>query len=117
MLPWPLLALLPEICGIVQRMINIPVEVVRTHGPRVYQRGSILKRHVDKYRLTAIVHLASEGVLPWPLLLEFGDQNKEVVMAPGEIVVFEGSRIPHSRPSPLQDSYYASYFIDFRPAH
>ena len=35
--------------------------------------------------------------------------------AEGEAVLYEGSRMLHSRPVPLHDSYYAAAFVGFVP--
>lgn len=103
-----------EICAFIHARTGLRTEAVRVHGPRIYQLGAILKPHIDKYNLTAIIHLASESSAPWPLVLETCEGRREAIMSPGEILVFDGCKIPHGRPLPLREAYYASYFIDLR---
>ena len=52
----------------------------------------------------------------WPLSFRgFGGAKHEVVHAEGEAVLYEGSRMLHARPSPLDDDFYAAAFVGFVP--
>ena len=44
-----------------------------------------------------------------------GGAAHEVFHTEGEAVLYEGSRMLHSRSSPLEDDYYAAAFIGFVP--
>lgn len=89
------------------------------YGFRVYQRGTYLHNHVD---VTA-THIISSTICvdyrldaPWPLYIE--DINGEgylVDLEPGEFIYYEGSKLLHGRPYPLNGDYYAGMFVHYRP--
>jgi hypothetical protein len=89
------------------------------YGFRVYQRGTYLHKHVD-VTATHIIssticvdhHLAS----PWPLYIEDIEGNGHLVnLEPGEFVFYEGAKLIHGRPYPLEGDYYAGMFVHYRP--
>ena len=89
------------------------------YGFRVYQRGSYLLNHVDRTHThiissTICVDAALEA--PWPLFLEdiFGEIH-EINLEPGELLLYEGARLIHGRPWPLEGDYYAGLFVHYRP--
>ena len=89
------------------------------YGIRVYQPRSYLYVHLDR----AKTHAVSSTVCvdcrlnkPWPLYIEDNDgQPHEVFIEPGEMVFFEGARLRHGRPYPLDGEYYANIFIHYTP--
>jgi prolyl 4-hydroxylase len=90
------------------------------YGFRVYQRGCYLYNHVDR----TDTHIISSTICvdhrldsPWPLYLEDIDGNPfRVDMEPGEFVHYEGARLIHGRPWPLDGDYYVGMFVHYRPA-
>lgn len=96
-------------------------ELVQTacYGIRVYQRGTYLHNHVD---LTAS-HLISSTICvdfrldsPWPLYIEdIHGEGHLVNLEPGEFIFYEGSKLIHGRPYPLDGDYYAGMFVHYRP--
>jgi prolyl 4-hydroxylase len=89
------------------------------YGIRVYQRGTFLYNHVDHTE----THIISSTICvdrrlssPWPLYIEDVDGNgHQVSLEPGEMLFYEGARLKHGRPYPLQGDYYASIFVHYRP--
>jgi prolyl 4-hydroxylase len=89
------------------------------YGIRCYQRGVYLHNHVDRaphvFSATVCVEHALDS--PWPLHIEDVDGNaSQVHMEPGEFVFYEGMRLAHGRPYPLDGEFYAGVFIHFYPA-
>ena len=55
---------------------------------------------------------------PWPLYMEDIDGHAyQVDMEPGEFVFYEGARLVHGRPWPLEGDYYIGMFVHYRPQH
>jgi len=40
----------------------------------------------------------------------------QVVIEPGEFVFYEGMRLAHGRPYPLDGEFYAGIFVHYQPA-
>jgi prolyl 4-hydroxylase len=89
------------------------------YGIRVYQERSYLYNHRD----TASTHIVSSTICVdhrlsgrWPLYIEdLEGQPHEVAIEPGEMVFFEGARLVHGRPYPLEGEYYANIFAHYTP--
>ena len=96
----------------------MPLEYSNCYGIRVYQRGTFLYNHVDRP-----THIISSAICvdyaldrPWPLHLENIDgEVSQVDFEPGELVFYEGARLAHGRPYPLDGDYYAAIFLHYRP--
>ena len=89
-------------------------------GVRVYRRGASLASHLDwahKFVISATMNVRQTGNRSrWPLHMRaLGGAAHEVFHTEGEAVLYEGSRMLHSRTSPLEDDYYAAAFIGFVP--
>jgi hypothetical protein len=91
------------------------------YGIREYHRGVVLKRHVDRVQshvLSAILNIAQEGMdSQWCLTIQdhHGEEH-EVVLLPGEMLLYESAALVHGRPYPLDGELYANAFVHFRPA-
>ncbi|MDJ0521683.1 MAG: O-fucosyltransferase family protein [Planctomycetota bacterium] len=89
------------------------------YGVRVYREGAVLHRHVDHvdtHVVSAVLLIAQDVERPWPLVLEGEDGSRhEVVLEPGDALLYEGARMPHFRDVPLRGRSYAALFIHFRP--
>ena len=89
------------------------------YGIRVYQRGTYLYGHVDRTK----THVISSAICVdhaldsrWPLFMEDIDGNPhQVDLEPGEFVFYEGARLRHGRPYPLDGDYYAGLFVHYVP--
>jgi prolyl 4-hydroxylase len=96
-----------------------PLRKAACFGIRVYQPGSYLLSHNDRAR----THVVSSTICvdhrlrnPWPLHIEdLQGKTHEVSIEPGEMVFFEGARLKHGRPQPLEGDYYASIFVHYTP--
>ena len=89
------------------------------YGIRAYQPRSYLYNHRDHSR----THIVSSTICvdrrlrgPWPLYIEDLDgRPHEVSIEPGEMVFYEGARLVHGRPYPLDGEYYANIFVHYTP--
>eukprot|EP00483_Globobulimina_turgida_P007684 UN07699 len=92
------------------------------YGIRQYQRGAILRMHVDTcstHVLSAIVNVDSkldEGK-DWPLqIYDHHGVLHEITMKPGDCVYYESAKCGHARRKALPGDYYANLFIHFKPS-
>ena len=113
--------ILDELKPIHEAWVGRPLVGEIAYGLRVYQDKSILNMHVDKMRthiISSILHVDhSSDASPWPIYLEdyLGNTN-EIVMEPGDMLLYESSKCLHGRPKKLDGSWYSSLFLHYYPA-
>ena len=104
---------------IMEAWSNVELVPTYVYGIRVYLDGAILKPHRDRLEthiISAIINVAQETNEDWPLLIEDNYYRRHhVVMRPGEMVLYEGARLLHGRPTPFNGTSYANIFCHFRP--
>jgi len=98
---------------------GMALAVSACYGIRCYQRGVHLHNHVDRpphvFSATICVEHALDS--PWPLHIEDVDGNaSQVHMQPGDFVFYEGMRLAHGRPYPLDGEFYAGLFVHYYPS-
>lgn len=76
--------------------------------------------HTDRRATHAISSIINvdQGVMDAPWHLQIKDhQGKlhEVELSPGEMLFYESARLLHGRVKPLKGTYYANFFLHFRP--
>ncbi len=108
-------ALAPQLCEWSQQSL-VPTYV---YGIRDYHHGAILKPHRDRLQthiVSAIINVAQDTLEDWPLVIEDNDYRRhEILLQPGELVFYEGARLLHGRPIPLNGKHYANIFVHFMP--
>lgn len=101
-----------------ERFSGQSLEHTTTYGIRSYGPGQTLVRHCDRLHthvVSSVVHLAHDGSR-WPLVIEDHDgQAHEVVLEPGQMLLYESASCPHGRPQPFDGTHYASVFVHYRP--
>ena len=89
------------------------------YGIRVYKRGAILKNHQDRLEthiISAIINIDQQVNEDWPLSIDDNYyRNHQVILKPGEIIFYEGGRLSHGRPTPLNGDSFANIFCHFKP--
>ena len=89
------------------------------YGIRRYRRGTSLGVHKDKPKthiISAILNISQSVDQDWPLVIEdHAYRTHQVFMQPGEMVLYEGARLPHGRPTSLVGDHYCNLFVHFRP--
>jgi prolyl 4-hydroxylase len=98
---------------------GMPLVLSHCYGIRCYQRGTFLYNHVDRQphfvSSTICVDYALDS--PWPLsIVDLDGRVSQVNTAPGEFVLYEGTRLAHGRPYPLDGDFYAGLFVHYYPA-
>ena len=41
------------------------------------------------------------------------DQNKKIILKPGEMLLYESAKVPHGRQFPLEGEYYENILVHF----
>lgn len=89
------------------------------YGIREYKNGAILKLHRDRFDthiISAIINVAQEVNEEWPLMIEDNYyRNHSVMLAPGDVIFYEGARLTHGRPIAFDGASFANIFCHFRP--
>eukprot|EP00604_Paraphysomonas_vestita_P003561 CAMPEP_0174823670 /NCGR_PEP_ID=MMETSP1107-20130205/26627_1 /TAXON_ID=36770 /ORGANISM="Paraphysomonas vestita, Strain GFlagA" /LENGTH=206 /DNA_ID=CAMNT_0016047179 /DNA_START=609 /DNA_END=1226 /DNA_ORIENTATION=- len=96
-----------------------PLEMTSIYGIRKYTNNSILRMHVDTlatHVVSAIINVDQDVVTPWKLLiLDHNDEEHELEMQPGDMVLYESAKLLHGRPVPMNGLRYENIFIHFKP--
>jgi len=89
------------------------------YGIRAYKRGAVLKCHQDRsetHIISAIINVDQKADVDWPLSIDDNYyRHHEVILKPGEIIFYEGGRLSHGRPTPLEGDFFANIFCHFKP--
>lgn len=112
-------SILKELRPLHQDWCGMPLVDANCYGIRVYQAGSYLYNHVDRFD----THVISSSICvdcqinrPWPLYIEDIDGNPhEVDLQPGEMIFYESALLKHGRPYPLDGDYYAGMYVHYTP--
>jgi len=96
------------------------LEFTSFYGIREYARGASLRNHVDRsetHIFSAILQIGQTGMdEEWPLeVIGFDGYRYQILMKPGEMVLYEGSTLIHGRPKPLNGDLFSNAFCHFKP--
>ncbi|MEY2959068.1 MAG: hypothetical protein RLZZ01_1636 [Actinomycetota bacterium] len=95
------------------------LEPTAVYGLRVYRRGQTLVPHTDileTHVISSIVHIGHDTDEPWPLWFEdIHGVEHDIVLEPGEMLLYESARCRHGRVVPLLGDSYCSLFVHYRP--
>ena len=87
------------------------------YGIREYRRGSRLDSHRDRletHLASAILNIDQQVEHPWPLHIDDHQyRNHEIMLEPGEMVMYEGAKLKHGRPTVFCGSRYANVFVHY----
>ena len=112
--------LLEELKPLHEEWSGMKLRGTACYGIRVYQPGSYLFTHVDRietHHISSTICVAHALKNPWPLYIEDIDGHPhEISMEPGEMVFYEGAKLMHGRPYPLDGRFYAGIFVHYTPA-
>ena len=102
---------------------KVPLKFTSIYGVRKYRRGATLALHVDKlstHVVSAIINIGQEvdQGRDWTLdILDNSGRGHQVVLAQGQMLLYESARLPHGRPKPLHGDHYSNIFVHFKPAN
>ena len=89
------------------------------YGIRRYHQGTSLDMHRDRPKthiISAILNVEQNVEEGWPLEIEdHGYRRHQVYMSPGDMLLYEGARLNHGRPTPLLGESFCNIFVHFRP--
>ena len=78
---------------------------------RTYKPGDVLKRHKDRHSCEVSTTLNLGGD-PWPFYLMDGTKIVKVDLKPGDMLIYEGSKLEHWR-EPLQGEVCVQVFLHY----
>lgn len=112
--------ILEELQDLHEQWVSAKLTPTVAYGMRVYQNQSQLLMHLDNpstHIVSSILHIgSSEDAQEWPLVLEdYTGNTVEVHLTPGDLLLYESSRILHGRPTVFHGSWYTSLFIHYAP--
>lgn len=103
----------------VEAWSGIDVEATFVYGIRIYHDGAVLKEHRDRlgtHTFGVIINVDQDVNEDWPLSIEDTYYRRhDVILKPGEIIYYEGGRLLHGRPTPLNGEQFANIFCHFKP--
>jgi hypothetical protein len=101
-----------------EQFAGMPLTPSNTYGIRVYRNGNTLAMHLDRSEaliVSSVLQIAQDVEEPWPLVIERDGHHDEVVLQPGQMLLYEGATCSHGRPTPLDGRSYANLFVHYRP--
>jgi len=108
----PFLELLCEKTPEVSKAIGETVLPTYSYA-RIYKNGSVLKKHIDRDACEISLTLHLHGDRSWPIWIETpSGQEVEVVLNPGEAMVYLGKKAPHWREE-YGGEYYTQVFLHY----
>ena len=74
-----------------------------------------IKDNVIKQHIKMIIFQIDQKVeKDWPLtLIDNEGQKKKILLKPGEMLIYEGAKVPHGRQFPLEGEYYENILVHF----
>lgn len=95
------------------------LEPTFVYGIREYHHGAVLKMHrdrVDTHIISAIINVDQETDVDWPLIIEDNAyRTHQIMIKPGEVILYEGGRLLHGRPIMFEGESFANMFCHFKP--
>lgn len=103
---------------LLEQWSSTKLEPTYVYGIRVYGEDAILKEHRDRettHIVSAIINVDQNVDVDWPLVIEDHHYRQHNInLSPGEVIFYEGARLKHGRPQPLQGKEYANIFCHFK---
>ena len=104
---------------VLEQWTHQALESTAVYGIRIYPKDSVLINHVDRketHVASAILQIAQQTDVGWPLeLIEPDGSVIEVYMQPGQMLLYEGSRVPHGRTRRFEGDSFANIFAHYKP--
>lgn len=81
---------------------------------RIYYPGSDLPKHIDRKscEVSASITIGFDADQQWPLWVESQGQDIAVELAPGDLLVYDGSDVPHWREA-FAGHYWIQVFLHY----
>lgn len=108
-----------ELLAICEEWSRKPLQLTSVYGVREYARGTSLLMHTDTcgtHIISVILNIAQTVDREWPLLVDdHMCRRHSVVLQAGEMLLYEGARLPHGRPEPFAGENFANVFVHYCP--
>jgi len=95
------------------------LEPTAIYGIRRYLEGARLEPHydwADTHVISAILCLDQNEGQEWPLQIDDNYYRRhQVLMKPGDMLLYESARLLHGRPTPLEGEYHCNLYVHYRP--
>jgi prolyl 4-hydroxylase len=119
-IPTPLrVEILDVLKPLVEAWCGLPVDRSFVYGIRTYRDKAVLKPHRDRIEthIFGVILNVDQAVREdWLLMIEdHAYDEHQIILKPGEMLFYEGARLKHGRPTPLEGSVFASIFCHFVP--
>lgn len=102
----------------VQNWIGDYVRPTYVYGIREYKRSAVLKMHRDRVHThiaSAIINIDQIADSTWPLVIEDHFYRQHTVyLKPGQMLLYEGAKLRHGRPTPFEGESYANVFVHYK---
>jgi len=104
-----------------QNLLQLQLLPVFTYH-RIYRKGAVLRSHKDGTRaeISASINLGQEGE-PWTLwLLDYDENPHQVILQPGDAVLYNGVNLCHWRGRLLHSDYVSQamlHYVDKQGKH
>jgi hypothetical protein len=98
---------------------GVPLVPSNAYGLRRYRPGSALAMHVDRlstHVVSSVLQIAQDVDVAWPIQLDVDGRREQIVLSPGQMLLYEGARTPHGRVTPLEGREFVNMFLHYRPA-
>ncbi|CAM9198984.1 unnamed protein product [Discosporangium mesarthrocarpum] len=109
-----------EMQGLLESWAGVTLSPTALYGVRHYYRGSVLATHVDRVEthvISAIINVAQEVDRDWVLFVRGHDGlDNEIIMEPGDMVLYESASVIHGRPTALEGDMFANLFLHYAPS-
>lgn len=103
---------------LMEAWIGHQLEPTFVFGIRRYLDTSVLQNHRDReetHVASAILNIAQNVRKPWPLYIEDHHYNQHnILLNPGDMILYEGCKLKHGRPEPLDGDYFCNIFVHFK---
>ncbi len=97
------------------------LEPTAIYGIRKYFEGAHLEPHYDwseTHVISAILCVDMNEGQEWPLQIDDNFYRRhQVVMKPGQMLLYESARLLHGRPTPLDSGYHCNLYVHYRPVN
>ncbi len=103
------------LCQKIDQMSDLLGEqVIPTYSySRVYKRGSILPKHIDRPECEISVTIHLQGDCEWPInIITPSGETVSIILGPGDALVYKGNVAEHWR-NPFPGSWYAQVFLHY----
>ena len=81
---------------------------------RIYHTGDVLGKHVDRIACDISVTLHIHGDMDWEFVVTTdAEEEVEILLNPGDAIVYKGCKIPHWRKGGYKGNDYAQVFLHY----